>query len=215
MKYTINRNNNPKNYKQQPRGFILALAMVILSVVLTISIAVTIVLMRDLNSSTTNVASHTAYYFADAVMTCALSYERTIRNQNDNSTGVFPVSMNSLDGNSNYKFNDFNTPSTLYTPEGIKCLDSPLFSNINSSSNNKTTIKTVDEVGGSTIYRNGGVRYQTTIQNQEMSSRDFNRACVILEVYGKAGEEKLFITKGQVPCGKADSVERVIVRKVI
>lgn len=111
MKTNLLKLNKIKNV----RGFTMGLALVIVASMLLISVSISTILIRDLKNSAANERSSTAYNLAESALECIISYENDIRYFDiggNNITGVFPVSINHLNGSA-YASNPFQNADTL------------------------------------------------------------------------------------------------------
>jgi hypothetical protein len=216
---TLSKNKSKYTKNIHNAGFILGMALIILSVLLTVSISMTTILIRELKLSSATSASHTAYYLADSAMSCITALNRNAAPYDETllSTTIYPDSSSwngSVLGN-----------QTTWATSSITCFQYPLFDAgniINTppsdpvNMKNKTLIQNIDGSAGITspaLYQGGGgVKTSIQIENTEFDTY-FEKACVNIEIYTKPGTPNLVVTRGSVPCTGEKRVERVLVRK--
>ncbi len=211
-----------KNLKQKHNtGFILGMALIILSVLLTVSISMTTILIKELKLSSATSASHTAYYLADSAMSCITALNRNAMPSDTTqfSTSIYP---------DNTTWNSTVNPpvlanTTTWATSSMTCFSYALFSpgNITKTLSsdpvnmqNKTLIQNIDStVSSPTTYQGGGgVKTSIQIKTIEFDTY-FEKACVTIEIYTKPSTPNLVVARGSVPCTGEKRVERVLVRK--
>lgn len=84
-----------KNYNQKDggdeKGFVLLFAVVLVSIILSISLGVSNITLKELNFSTSARATNDAFYAADTGVECALYYLRNTAQSSIGSSHVFGV----------------------------------------------------------------------------------------------------------------------------
>ena len=215
IKYIINKidtffcKSSRENKKSLPmRGFTLGVAMIIMGVLITITLGMSALLLRDIKTASVTEKSSTAYNLADGMMNCILSYDNQIRYydaSNNDVAGLFPTSTTST-YNSNYKTSD----GLHYLQDSIKCFEKSILTN--TFVPNTYSVEPANIQNAPPQY-DGGVRTNISIKSDFMSNNLYN-SCVKAEIYAKDNQEKLFITRASVPCTGDKTIERVIVRSV-
>lgn len=212
-------NKNKKNM----RGFTLGMAMIIMAILVTVSLGMSTLLLRDLKLVSVTERSSIAYNLADSMMSCVTSYENHIRYNNPvtgiDETGLFPTSTDFLydiNYKENYTTSDINT-QIHYEKDSITCFDKKIL-DINDTSvvdiKNKVTL--TSPASTMPIGYSGGALTMIRIQTANMK-KNLNDACVVAEIYATTTQfstDKLIITRGKIPCIGDKVVERVIVKKV-
>ena len=225
MKTNITKNKR----NSRERGFVLGLALIILGAVLSIGIAISTLLIRDLKLSIASVDSNIAYSLADSMLTCggALDNDFSITTTLGEQKKVFPTNKNLA------AFYDTEYRAT-YNIATLKCLESPIFSgspltaDVTSATTTSTlsSTKTVGSVVQNIIstttmsYLNpsygtdaytGGVLTKFQVAGDHLPSR----SCVTLEVYAASTTgDRMYIARGKVPCVGPRVIERVVVKVV-
>ena len=211
----LNLTNNKKNM----RGFTLGVAMIIMGILVTISIGMSTLLLKDLKLVSVTEKSSIAYNIADSILACATSYENHIRYINPagvDDTGIFPTSTQ-YTYDTNYKENYTNSNTTL-NKDSIKCFDKEILDIVSSQSldkeikKNETFIEPATVSNSPTIYL-GGVKTTVRVQTDYMKS-NLRDACAEVEIYSIDSQDKLFVAKGKVPCTGPKIIEKVIVKSV-
>ena len=211
----LNLTNNKKNM----RGFTLGVAMIIMGILVTISIGMSTLLLKDLKLVSVTEKSSIAYNIADSILACATSYENHIRYINRlgvDDTGIFPTSTQ-YTYDTNYKENYTNSNTTL-NKDSIKCFDKEILDIVSSQSldkeikKNETFIEPATVSNSPTIYL-GGVKTTVRVQTDYMKS-NLRDACAEVEIYSIDSQDKLFVAKGKVPCTGPKIIEKVIVKSV-
>lgn len=194
------------------RGFVLGMAMIVLSVLLTLSIAITILLLRDFRQSSISYDSRVATALSDSAVLCAESILKNFRNA-AGTESLFPTSTTGL-------VTHFSNDPSLYfpyvDPKTVGCFDAPIFpallvdsgALVTSTTTSAYTVTNTITTSNLTAYVGGA---KTLV---EIRRSDFPRsACVELEVHATSTGVSLVIGRGRVPCDGASRVERVIVKK--
>ncbi len=218
---------NKKNIKN---GYILGMAMIILGAVLTISLSISSLLLRDFKLSISAINSSTAYGIADSMLSCATALDKnfTYFSTSTSETKKFFSDTNDLV--------DYYAPlKAKYDLTTIKCLSMPVIntnlvlqnvdpnmsgtttvplftrSNIDTYGtevvNSETSISQIDINDISSPYR-GGVLTKIKIWGDSVPAS----ACGILEVYATSTGERMYIARGKYPCDGNKITERVIVK---
>ncbi len=222
-------NNIKTQRRQKERGFVLGLALIILGAVLSIGIAISTLLIRDLKLSIASVDSNIAYALADSVLTCAgtLDNDFSMITSLGEQKKVFPTNKNlSAFFDSEYR--------ATYDISTLKCLEGPVFSGsplntdlssataTNALSYTKTVNSVVQQIKSTTtmsyinpsfdssIYA-GGVMTKFEVSGDQLPSK----SCVTLEVYAASTTgDRMYIARGKVPCAGPRVIERVVVKVV-
>ncbi len=217
-----------KNQKNE-KGFVLGLALIILGAVLSIGIAISTLLIRDLKLSIASVDSNIAYALADSILTCAgaLDNDFSITTTLGEQKKVFPTNKNL----SAFFDNEYRATYDIAT---LKCLESPIFSGsplsadlssattTNTLSSTKTVNSLVQQIKSTTtmsyispstdspIYA-GGVLTKFEVSGDQLPGK----SCVTIEVYAASTTgDRMYIARGKVPCVGPRVIERVVVKVV-
>lgn len=228
MKKTLKikkENTFKKLLQKSHKGFTMGVAMVIMAILVTVSLGMSILLLRDLKQASVTEKSSEAYNLSDGFMSCLTSYENTIKHYTltgDYDTGLFPESV-SFNYDSNYK--DINTDNSgshrVYEKNSITCFGLPIllsnpapytlgrsnFTVVSADSSNLATPTT-----SSPIIYNKGVKTIINLQTTEMKNK--NDTCLVAEIYSTSTQDKLFITRAKTPCSGSKIIERVIARYI-
>ncbi len=220
---------NTMQKNKQSRGFVLGLALIILGAVLSIGIAISTLLIRDLKLSIASVDSNIAYALADSMLTCAgaLDNDFSITTSLGEEKKVFPTNKDLS------AFFDTEYRAT-YNIATLKCLESPIFSgsplstdlSSATTTNTLTSTKTVNSVvqqirstttmsyispfTDSPIYA-GGVLTKFEVSGDHLPGK----SCITLEVYtASTTGDRMYVSRGKVPCSGPRIIERVVVKVV-
>ena len=223
INYASNFSLERENKTSAMRGFTLGVAMIIMGILVTISIGMSTLLLKDLKLVSVTEKSSIAYNIADSILACATSYENHIRYINPSGvddTGIFPTSI-PYNYDSNYKENytTANTANQLsFDKSSIKCFDQEILDEINSDPKNITKVMAINnadtdrENDGPSNYA-GGVKTIVRVQTDYMKS-NLRDGCAEVEIYSITSQDKLFVAKGKVPCTGSKIIEKVIVKSV-
>lgn len=204
------------NYNQKSlKGFTLGVAMIMMGILVTVSLGMSVLLLRDLKQASLTESSSRAYNLADGFMTCLVSYENTIRNYDNgvNIGGLFPENI-SFSYDSKYKDKiplDNVTNLVSYDKTSLTCFDKQIFDETGTGLN-KTQILPAGS-NDPLDYQNGGVKTNIKIQTDEMEKK-MNNTCLEADIYAKPGKDKLFIVRSRTPCTGSKVIERVIARYI-
>lgn len=198
--------------KKQNRGFVLGIAMIVLTVLLTLSISITIILLRDLRGSNISYDTKIASTLADSALMCAESVFKNFKS-NTNDRSLFPIDMSEAP---NYHFNTSNL-FTYVDPATVGCFDVPLFpAGVQAGAAPATgTLSTSDYRSTTTInYSTVSAYSRGTKVWVQIKRNDFPRfACAEIEMHTTSTGAVLIIGRGKVPCESTSRVERVVVKR--
>lgn len=197
------------------RGFVLGIAMIVLTVLLTLSIAITIVLLRDLKQSNISYDTRVASALADSSLACAESIFRNFKSA-DNTRSLFPTSTGVI--LSTHFNNNGSTGFPAVDPTTVGCFDVPMFPSALTGASTfiaTTTYTAAGYTGTTTVSTStvgsyaGGAKVMITIKRD-----DFPRfACAEIEMHTTSTGAVLIIGRGKVPCDSTSRVERVVVKR--
>lgn len=221
----MKKNQNKKINKK--RGFVLGLALIILGAVLTIGIAISTLLIRDLKLSIASVDSNMAYALADSMLTCAgtLDNDFIVTTILGEDKKVFPSKKDLL------TYYDVEYRS-LYDISTLQCLESPIFSgsllNTDVSVSTSTSVLETTKTVGAIVQQ---IKSTTSISHINPATDDSayadgvltkfevigdhlpSRSCVTLEVYAASSTgDRMYIARAKVPCVGPRIIERVLVK---
>lgn len=200
------------NIKKQNRGFVLGIAMIVLTVLLTLSISITIILLRDLRGSSISYDTRVASALADSSLLCAESIFKNYKSVG-NDRSLFPV-VTTLSPNTHFNSGDF----AYVDPTTVGCFDVPIFQAGLTSAPAAPATGTVSAAG----YEATTTVTMSTVQAYDRGARvlvqikrsDFARsACAEIEMHTTSTGAVLIIGRGKVPCDSTVRVERVVVKR--
>ena len=200
------------------RGFTLGVAMIIMGILVTISVGMSALILKDLKLVSITEKSSIAYNIADSILACTTSYENHIRYINPSTgadeAGLFPTStLYNYDTNYKENYTTADVSSQLnFDKNSIKCFDLEILDTSNPDPKNITSIVAATSANAPANYI-GGVRTTIKVQSDYMKSK-MRDACAEVEIYSAPTQDKLFVAKGKVPCTGSKVVERVIVKSV-
>ncbi len=199
-------------FKNKNRGFVLGIAMIVLTVLLTLSISITIILLRDLKGSNISYDTRVASALADSALMCAESIFKNFKS-NTNDRSLFPIDMSEAP---NTHFN-ISGKFAYVDPATVGCFDVPIFpASVQAGAAPATgTLSTTDYKSTTTItYSTVGAYSQGTKVWTQIKRNDFARsACAEIEMHTTSTGAVLIIGRGKVPCDSTSRVERVVVKR--
>jgi hypothetical protein len=199
-------------FKNKNRGFVLGIAMIVLTVLLTLSISITIILLRDLKGSNISYDTRVASALADSALMCAESIFKNFKS-NSNDRSLFPIDMSEAP---NYHFNT-SGKFAYVDPTTVGCFDVPIFpASLHAGAAPATgTVSTSNYSSITTItYSTVGSYSQGTKVWSQIKRNDFARsACAEIEMHTTSTGAVLIIGRGKVPCDSTSRVERVVVKR--
>lgn len=201
-------------FKNKNRGFVLGIAMIVLTVLLTLSISITIILLRDLKGSNISYDTRVASALADSALMCAESVFKNFKNEAPVNRSIFPVITSFVAVH--FDSNPGNFP--YVDPTTVSCFDVPIFpagltsagaapatGTVSGSGYQATTTVTTSNVQA---YDRGAKVFVQIKRN------DFARsACAEIEMHTTSTGAVLIIGRGKVPCDSTSRVERVVVKR--
>lgn len=214
--------------KLKSKGYMLAIATIMVSVILIISSSISFILMREINRVNVPISSQIAYNYADTAMRCLSSLnDITILsdNKSDNDSNAnFNQGVGLFDYGSTgyYAFGDYNDPPLQFYVSSLKCLDNAFLNQKQFRKDIKENSNVVDvnKVNAPREFF-GGVKYDVTVDVIDNNNTGFN-GCVRFEIYStttsitknnqeiEKSPKKLFVATGKVPC--KGGVERIITK---
>jgi len=223
----MKKNYNKKNIKD---GYILGMAMIILGAVLTVSLSISSLLLRDFKLSISAINSSTAYGIADSMLSCATALDKNFTYFSTTTSETKKFFSDTTDLVSYYY-----PLQSKYDLTTIKCLSMPVLNtnlllqdvgvsgtttvplftrtNVDTANqvtevvNSETSISQIDPNDIDSPYR-GGVLTKIKIWGDSVPAF----ACGILEVYATSTGERMYIARGKYPCDGNKITERVIVK---
>jgi hypothetical protein len=202
------------NSKTNNRGFVLGMAMIVLAVLLTLSISITIILIRELKESSISYDTKVASSLADSAMLCAESIFKNFKNTNPTpDRSLFPVTV------LNSPTVHFNSGDFAYVdPATVGCFDVPIFQAnliVAGSAPATGTVSTSDYRATTTVTMSNVQAYDRGAKVfTQIKRSDFPRfACAEIEMHTTSTGAVLIIGRGKVPCDSTSRVERVVVKR--
>ncbi len=200
--------------RKQNRGFVLGIAMIVVAVLLTLTIAISIVMLRDLRQSSISYDTRIAATLADSATMCAESVFKNFKNDGTVNRSLFPVINAFLATHF-----DSNTGNFPYVdPTTVGCFDVPLFPSaftVTSAGPATTTVSNATYISTTTISVSNVSTYSGGAKvNVQIKRFDFPRfACAEIEMHTTSTGAVLIIGRGKVPCDSSSRVERVVVKR--
>lgn len=198
--------------RKQNRGFVLGIAMIVVAVLLTLTIAISIVMLRDLRQSNISYDTRIAATLADSATMCA---ESVFKNFKSTSTdrSLFPT-VTSLPPNVHFNSTDF----PYVDPVTVGCFDVPIFPSAFTTTSSvpaTTTVSNATYISTTTISVSNVSTYSGGAKvNVQIKRFDFPRfACAEIEMHTTSTGAVLIIGRGKVPCDSSSRVERVVVKR--
>ncbi|MDQ5957248.1 MAG: hypothetical protein QG614_223 [Patescibacteria group bacterium] len=201
---------------QNIKGFTLGIAMIIMGILITVSLGMSTLLLRDLKQASITESSSRAFNLADGFMNCLVSYEKNTMKTNNGYGDYGGLFANIENDQYNENYID-RTPlqgmaTTSYTKNSLTCFGSQILDQ-SSGDMNKTTITQTDSSDPVSPDYIGGAKTTITIQTNEMKN-NMNNTCLVGEIYGSQNANKLFVVHAKTPCIGDRIIERIITRSV-
>ena len=189
-----------KNVRKLKRGFILPFAILIATLILSVSLGVSSILVKEIFFSNLNRESSISYYAADTAMECAVAIE----NINQAGGGIFP--NGELGNEATSTFININTDRhTNFSSTTIFCATVPIFD----SSISSFKVEDCTE-----IFCANGMDFQgkTSTFNMRMDLGDGEFRCANVSVT-KTPTKRRIISRGYNTCNLSGNnvIERAII----